>query len=156
MGQRPGLELEVVLTTSPGGTEGLLHVCLRARPFGCGPEQGRGMLERVAPELMRSLRDCLQLSAERRHGERLPFDEAVQVFPVGPDGAVGGPVAARGKDISPGGLGLYLPFPPQSDRLYVEVRPPQQDPLVVPARILHSHPCGEGRYDVGVQFLFDG
>jgi serine/threonine protein kinase len=155
MGQRPGVEVLVHLLPSPTAREGLSRVRLRIQPINCGLPQAKDILNRVGTELFHSLRACLQLPADRREEERLPFAQEVLLYPELPDGSLGEALTACGKDLSLTGMGLYLSCQPTTHRLHVELRPPNRAPVTVPARLLRVHACEEGRYEVGLQFVLD-
>jgi serine/threonine protein kinase len=155
LGSRPSLEVKVRLLPPQSAVAALTPVVATIRPIQCSPQQGEPLLRELGPSLLESLRSYLQASDERTN-QRYPFTQPVRVSPRVEGVQVGEPVGAQGKDISRGGIGLYLPGRPPALDLYIHLpRPTPRLPILVPARVLHTQPCGDGRYVIGVRFLSD-
>jgi hypothetical protein len=156
LGIKPALEVLIQLGVPAATAETLTGVTVQIQPRGCSPEKGAGLLAEVGPQVLASLRTFLQLHAERRSEERFPYPAAVQVHPLLPTGEVGTPFLAQGKDISTGGLGLYLPCRPPSLEVQLQFAPGQRPPVAVPARIVRYQPLADGRVEAGLCFAWDG
>jgi hypothetical protein len=147
--------VQIDLITPPVTTEALSEVILRVRPQDCRPQRGIEPLEQQGPNLIQSLRDHLQLPPDRRAEERIPLAASVQVHPVTDDQGIGEPIAAHLRNICKGGLGLDVPCRPSGEFLLVQLWPAQQAPLMIPVRILHVDPHGDGHYQVGTRFAWE-
>jgi hypothetical protein len=153
LGKSPGLEVGVRLLPPRPETGGLTPVSVTVRPADCRAEQAAELLGEVGPVLLDSVRNYLQAQAMPGQ-ERFPLGRPVRVLPS-IQGRPGEAIAALGKDISLGGMGLYLPCRPPSLEVYLELTPAGGGQAVrVRAQVLQSEPCGDGRLEVEVGFLW--
>src|SRR5262249_14182642 len=109
LGRLPGLNIHVEAQPPRSPYTLMTELLLRVVPSGCRYEEGPAPLEERGPLLIDSLRTHLQAGPERRANPRLAFPQTVQACPVSPDRDLGELVLCQGKDISLGGMGLYLP-----------------------------------------------
>src|SRR5262249_12468172 len=117
LGQAPGLEVGVRLLPAPPEAGALTPVAVTIRPVGCGAAQAAEQLQGLGPVLLDGVRNSLEAQSVPAR-ERFPFTRPVRVCPV-VRGRPGEMIAARGKDISLSGVGLYLPCPPPSPDLHL-------------------------------------
>jgi hypothetical protein len=147
-----GLEVRVHLgrTSGPSGpaTEVLVEALAEA-----AAEQGH-LPELLAPLLAESVRAALRYSPHGRLQERVAWPHALHVCLVDRDGCLGEPIECLGKDISPGGIGFYLPGELPSARLSLHLpETAQTQARVVAARVVRVQGCGEPWYEVGAVLL---
>ena len=73
----------------------------------------------------------------------------VQVVPLYSDGRRDDPIQCRGKDISHGGLGFYMPYDLTTPEILIElpntICPPS---LTIPATLVRAKHCADGWYEV--------
>jgi serine/threonine protein kinase len=112
---------------------------------------GEHLLQELGPRIFDSVRSFLQAEPDRRHEERFQLGKLLRVSPVF-DNDVGEGIVAQGVDISGDGLALFLPCRPQSTELLLDLSCGNGPPLMVPARIVRSEACPDGRYRIGVAF----
>ena len=120
---------------------------MEVRPF--GRDSGLAtQLEEIGPKLLDAVRAALRADPERRGGDRFDCYRTVTVGPCG-----GATLQARVKDVSPGGIGLYLPRRPDSDHLNVYLSPGGGIPTVpVAVHVVRVESCCEG-FEIGGEFL---
>jgi hypothetical protein len=155
LGRQPGVEVQLDFQTPQGAAEELTDVRVRMRAPGFLPDKAAQVLGDAGPALLESLRTALQLDAERRGESRLPYLVTIQVYPLMPTRELGEPIVAQAKDITTQGMGLYLPCRPTTSCLYLQISPPDQAPVRVPACIVRTVPCADGRYEVGTRFTWE-
>jgi serine/threonine protein kinase len=150
-GRGPALEAEVRLR--PGAKTSLTPLTTTLRAVGAPADRANEVLERLGGDLLESLRCFLAAVSERRRQERWPFEQDAQVRPLA-NGAPAGPVvAARTRDVSLSGMGLYVPGPFSASDVLIRLEPPQGGgPLELRAQVVHLAPCPDGRVEVGVRF----
>lgn len=151
----PGLLVQIELRTPRTSDEGLTVVAVRMRPSDCNPDKGIQILESLGPQVLQSVRDHLQLSADRRGEERLEWVDSVQVLPMFRENEIGEAIAAQTRDITSSGLGLELPCRLPCEVLLLQLDLPHRAPFMVPLQVLHSHPLGDGHHIVGARFAWD-
>ena len=155
LGRSPALLVQIDLKAPRLTSEALTDVILRVRPIDCGAERGIELLDDLGPRLLQSLREHLQLPSDRRAEERLPIAVNALVRPIHSPHEIGEGIAAQLRNICKGGLGLDLPCRPPSEFLLVQLCPPQRAPLMVPVKVLHITPHGDGHYYVGTRFAWE-
>jgi hypothetical protein len=153
LGRAPGLDVAVSLPDCPNLGAVLTPLVLTLTPVHCRGGRAEQALEELGPPLLVSLRDFLQAHPERRRQERWPLDCAVEVCPL--EGDAVNVLPGRTKDVSLGGLGLYLSGRPPADRLLLRLDPPGGEPLTVPAVVVRSALCRDGLVEVGVRFTLE-
>ena len=150
-GRTPGLELQVQLIQLSAATP-LQHVTLTLTPFGCRPALATCLLAEWGPRILLSVREYLRAEPEQRAQERLRWDQPLRIHPVGAGQRLSTAIEGVGKDISPSGLGLFVPQLPGVE-VYVQW-PAQQDvaQLAALAHVVRGRECGDGWFEVGVVF----
>ena len=153
-GKQPGLEVGIHLQRPKVASTSLSEVTVHIRPVGCSREQGAKLLKEAGPMLLDSLRAALQANPERRVRQRLRYEKPVRVSPIFVNNQQGQPIAARSKDLSVTGMGLYLPGEPPSTELCLYV-PTGSEIVSVPARVVRIQPCADGSFEIGARFMLD-
>jgi hypothetical protein len=134
----------------------LTDVMVRMRAQGHEPEKAAELLTNAGPPILASLRKFLHLlNTERRIQERVPYPVPVQVFELLRTGELSPPIVAQGKDITTLGMGLYLPYRPKSNTVYLQITPVRHAPVAIPAYVVQVRPCPDGRFEVGTSFAWD-
>jgi serine/threonine protein kinase len=155
LGRLPSLRVRIELTMPRASGEGFMDARIRISPRDCGADRGKELLETYGPQLLRSVRDHLQLPVDRRQEERISWVVPVQVRPLFNGRELGEPFAAMTRDLCNIGLGLELPCRLPSAFLLVELTPPHRAPLTLPLQVLHEQSLGDGRYYVGGRFAWE-
>jgi hypothetical protein len=153
LGRQAGLEVRVRLRQSPAPTGKLTEVDVEMTPHGGGEARRAQLLWQGAPPLLESLRRHLQARPEQRHQPRLVCQQPLSVADVRGGLELAPPVPCQGKDISPLGIGFFLPDQPSGSQVYLNLDgAPAAVALGVLARIVRARPCGDGWYEVGAAF----
>jgi serine/threonine protein kinase len=153
LGRHPELEVRLHLGAAWPRWKAT-DVDVEVRPRDCGRTQGSELLQGVAPRLVENIRAALKVSNSGRVHERQPWRHPLQVCSVHADGTVGSPVECQGKDISPGGIGFYLPGEMPSPQLSLRLPETALGPArTLPARVVRVETCGKRWYEVGAVLL---
>ncbi len=153
-GRQPALEVRIRLGTMRLLAGPAAEVQVEVRPHDAGPGQGDELVELLAPMLAESVRTALLVCQRGRQQERVAWPHLLQVSSVERDGSLGQPVECRGKDISPRGIGFFLPGELPSARLSLRLpETPQTPAMTIPARVVRVQGCGEQWYEVGAVLL---
>jgi hypothetical protein len=156
-GRLVGLEVNVRLRQPPAPVAKLTQVDVVMKPHGAARQQRAQLLWEVGPRLLESLRNHLQARPEQRHQPRLLCHKPVRVAPVRPGLKLAEPFEVRGKDISPAGIGFFLPNQPPSAEVYLNLANLSLAASVgMLAHIVRVQPCGDGWYEVGAAFPVNG
>jgi serine/threonine protein kinase len=156
-GRYPGLDVRISLRTltAPGSSAdpsspGPTTMRVEIKPSNCSRDQGAGLLNILGPLLLEGVRTAFHASGSRRTSERVVWPYPLKVRSVYPDGTLGDTIECLGKDISPTGIGFYLPseLPTSQVRLHLP-RTPQTPAATVTAKIMRVQECGNGWYEVG-------
>ena len=151
-GKQVGLEVEIRLSRPSAAQVKHTEVNVCIKPVGCGKKQADIMLREVGPTLLSSLRAYLQALPEMRREERHACPHPLQIRPANSRG-VGEAIVCRGKDISLGGIGLYLANEPRCERMMVQlVSAPGVESIEVPMRVVRTQRCANGWFEVGALF----
>ncbi|MFO0965443.1 MAG: protein kinase [Gemmataceae bacterium] len=130
-----------------------LEVRLTIDAFKTNPKRSAQLIEDIGPGVIDALRTALMVNAEKRTQERFLWPHPVTVIPLDPDGRRQEPIACRGKDISPGGMGLYFPHDVNTIDVLLELPNLEDGATVeVPGALVRAKCCADGWYDVGVLF----
>jgi serine/threonine protein kinase len=155
LGKRPpGLLMEIRWARARPPASPYPEIVARLRPADGQYKPDLDRLKEVGPGLLDDLRNMLGGHSDRRKQERVLWTYPVQAALLGEDGTPGEAFSCQGKDLSLTGMGLYLPQVPADARLQLLLSGPQQeeDPLVIHARCVRLHECGEGWFEAGVLF----
>ncbi len=155
LGRLPSLLLEIELSKPVIGDASILDVLFRLLPCHCGRDKDGEVLEKVAPHLLRSLRDYLQLLPDQRSEERFAWNAELRVQPIRGDAEFGDAFVASAHDLCRNGLGLELPCRPTSDLFLIQCLTSDRPPLALPFKLIHAHPLGNGRYFAGGRFAWE-
>jgi len=156
-GQRLGLEIEIQLVTAHRTATRRTEVSVIIRPFGCNREHATRLLAETGPAILESIRTYLQACPEQRGQDRLSISQPLRVSPVLADMQLAQPIECVGKDISTRGIGFFLPHPPSTAQVYINLPElPQIASVAGLAQIVRGQPCGDGWYEVGAFFAGDG
>ncbi len=152
-GRHVGLEIEVKLTPPVRATQKLSEVLVVIRPFGCGGTRAKQLLEEMGPALLERLRLHLQARPDQRAQERLLWNPPLRVVPVVAGAMTADTIDCVGKDISPRGIGFFLPRPLAASHFYIsQPSLPQLADVAALARVVRGQRCPDGWYEVGAQF----
>jgi hypothetical protein len=156
-GRRIGLEIEIECVPAKRGGSRRHEVVVVVRPFGCSQAQATQLLAETGPAIVDSVRKYLQACPEQRGQDRLAIKQPLRVSPVLPGMQLAEPIQCMGKDISTHGIGFYLPHPPTTSQVYINLPElPQLASLAGLAHIVRGQPCGDGWYEIGASFAGDG
>jgi serine/threonine protein kinase len=153
--QQPVLETRVQFRPPREAHETLSEVYVEVIARHCGSEQAAEVLTQQGLPMIESLRHCLQVGPERRESPRLPLDRSLKVRPVLDEDRVGDALLVQTKDVSTGGLGLYLPHRPATNFLLVQLPYTGEGgaQVGVPAEVKRIVECGNGSFEVGLRFV---
>jgi hypothetical protein len=151
-GKRAGVEVVVRLTNTATAAEPGTEVTATVKPLRGNEPASRGFIQELGNDILASLHTLLVDSGRRRH-ERLAWPHALKVTPVGADGKRAEPIDGCGKDISPRGIGFYLPQELKTSELLLELPNRFQPPsIAIAARVVRVKRCADGWYEAGALF----
>ena len=85
--------------------------------------------------------------------DRLLWPHGLYVIPLQPNGTQDEAILCRGKDISPTGIGFYLPHELMTADVLIELPNTLHPPMIlIPATLVRANRCADGWYDVGAIF----
>jgi hypothetical protein len=152
-GRQVGLEVNVKLQHPPAPVTKLTQVDVVMRPHGAAQAQRAQLLWGLGPRLLESLRNHVHARPEQRHQPRLLCQQPVRVSPARAGLQLATPLEVQGKDISPTGIGFFLPDQPLTPQVYLNLGADSfAASLGLLARIVRVQPCGDGGYEVGAAF----
>jgi hypothetical protein len=155
-GNRAGVEVLVRLTPANFAADAppqpATLVAASIKPLGGNEPESRRLSAQLGRDILASLRRLLVDSGRRRH-ERLAWPQALKVTPLLKDGTLGPCIDGCGKDISPCGIGFYVPTELKASDVLIElpndVHPPS---ITAPARVIRVKRCADGWCEVGALF----
>jgi serine/threonine protein kinase len=153
LGRQPGLELDIRLAPcdSPSGKS--IEATVQIKPFGANPKHAAELLNELGPLFLESVRACLQVPANQRKEKRESCHQPLHARALFEGGSTGDPIECQTKDISPSGIGLYLPCALQTTRILIDLPALSADPATtVAANIVRVERRGDGWYEVGALF----
>jgi hypothetical protein len=134
----------------------LTEVTVVMRYLGHRHDEGRRMLDHLAPTLLSDLHNHLLATPERRVRERFAFPHELRVLPVYRNLQPGEPIAGVGKDISTIGIGLFTPEAPPTSQVYICPDAADDAPaFVIPAAVTRVQRREDGCYELGARFVLD-
>jgi serine/threonine protein kinase len=111
------------------------------------------LVREVGPLLLDSLRSQLEAYPERRTQERVSWPHPVRATFLLAENAPGETIEGRGKDISLGGMGLYLPRAPAGSQIQLELlTPSRSEPIALSGHCIRVQRCSDGWFETGVLF----
>ncbi len=152
LGRQTGIEIDIRLTRVNPASATPIEVSATLRTIGCGEKQSRKILEDTGAAILESLRQLLLVNSNKRTQGRLLWPHKVIIIPLQRNGEKDAPVECRGKDISRGGLGFYLPEELDTADVLIELPNPIHPGVVIPATLVRAKRCADGWYDVGALF----
>jgi serine/threonine protein kinase len=153
IGRQAGLKLCVQLARQHALSATPIVVTVTIQASGHSKKKAAQLVEEMGATLVEGLRTFLLVNSEKRTQDRLLWPHPVEVCGIEADGTVGSPVLCRGKDISLGGIGFYLPheLPTAQVLIRLPTLPPAQR-VAIPATVVRAQRCADGWYDVGALF----
>jgi serine/threonine protein kinase len=156
IGQQPGLDVHVQLARPHVLAATPIDVTLTIQAVCCGPKKAAQLVKDLGTSLLDGLRASLLVNSEKRTQDRLLWPYPIEVCAIEKDGTVGPPIVCRGKDISLGGIGFYLPHELPTSQVLVHLPAGvHSQPLTIPATLVRALRCADGWYDVGALFRLE-
>ncbi|HYT91413.1 MAG TPA: PilZ domain-containing protein, partial [Gemmataceae bacterium] len=153
IGRQPVLQVRIHLSRPHALSATPIDVNVELKTLHCGKKRAAQLLQDVGAPLLENLHAHLLMNSEKRTQDRLLWPYPVEICCVLPDGKLSDPIECRGKDISPSGIGFYLPHELPTSQVCVNlptmIHPPH---LSVPATLVRAYRCADGWYDVGALF----
>jgi hypothetical protein len=107
----------------------------------------------VGPLVLDSLRSHLEAYPERRDQERVAWPHPVRATFLLDQNTSSESVEGKGKDLSLGGIGLYLRRAFAGSQVHLELfRPSRSESIVVHGHCVRVQLCGDGWFETGVLF----
>jgi hypothetical protein len=157
LGKKSGLEIRLAFQPSTDGLTQMSWAAVTIQPFGAPNPYTPQKLDEIVPQLLVSLRDVLQYAPEQHVQVRWPCSTTFDVYPIGPDRTVIGPLAATCKDVSYTGIGFWVAQRPAAKLAYLHFKTfADLEPLALLIRIVRAEPCSGGGYKVGAGFEIAG
>jgi serine/threonine protein kinase len=153
LGRGPTLDVDVMLFPPRSSVEAAIPVVVTIQAMRMSKAKGEEALHEIGPELLRSVRNYLQIHSGAAQ-ERYPFRETVEVVPrSGP--MRGDAIVARGRDIGRSGMTLALPISLAGQHVSVRLPTPgTEGSFRVPATVERTTPSQEeGCYDTEIAFV---
>lgn len=152
LGSAPGLTVEVRWTHPRPGSATLPELSVRIRAEK-KESSDQNLTHEVGPLILDSLRSQLEAYPERRTQERVSWPHPVRAAFLSDDNVRGEMLDGKGKDISLGGMGVYLPRAPVGARIELELLPPARtEPILLSGHCVRVQRCGDGWFEIGVLF----
>jgi serine/threonine protein kinase len=151
-GRQAALEVDIRLRRASPTSATPIEVAVTMRTAHCGAKHGRKVLEESGPGILENLRQVLLVNSNKRTQGRLAWPHPVRIIPLLPNGERAAAVDCRGKDISQGGLGFYLPDELDTTDVLIELPNSAHADVSIPATLVRAKKCADGWYDVGALF----
>jgi serine/threonine protein kinase len=153
LGGARGLLVDVRWTRTRLGSASLPEVTVRVRRPDKKDRTNEALIHEIGPLLVDSLRSQLEAYPERRTQERVPWAHPVRAtFGISAD-MPRECIEGKGKDISLGGMGLFLPRAPAGSEIQLELRSPSRsEPIVLSGHCVRVQRCSDGWFETGVLF----
>ena len=158
-GTTGGVDVFVSIKPHEASPKHLAEATFVFRPAHCGPKLAQRIREELAPAMVKSLRECLNVKSERRGEDRVPFayELTVRHRPTGQP-----PVEHRctGVNLSKRGLAFLSPVALERREVRILFNLPQSEPEPPMAVFLKAHvnrcrPLPDGRFEIGAEFTRD-
>lgn len=153
LGREPGLQIEVRLQRGTFGV-GLSEIFIQLQPAHCDKDTAIQLLEESGPVLLASLRTYLQPIPERRAEPRIVYEHQLELRPVLSNKTLGEPLVALSKDVSMGGMRLWLPETLSVAQVCIQLPQPNKAGVVPAlANVRNIQPMDDGGCELGVRFV---
>jgi serine/threonine protein kinase len=153
LGGAPGVLVEIRWSRPRPASTTLPEVTVRVRGADKKTKPDDALIKEVGPLLLESLRSQLEAYPERRNQERVPWPHPVRAAFLLAEDTLGETIEGRGKDISLGGMGLYLPRAPAGSQIHIELTTPARgEPVVLSGHCVRVQRCSDGWFETGVLF----
>jgi hypothetical protein len=131
----------------------LPEVSVRIRSCDGKDQFDKTLIHQVGPLILDSLRSQLDAFPERRTQERVSWPHPVRAAFLRSEDEFDETIDGKGKDISLGGMGLYLPRAPALSRIRLELYAPSRgEPIVLSGHCVRLQRCSDGWFEAGVLF----
>jgi hypothetical protein len=152
-GSQPKLELLVEMARVNPMCATPIKIKVSLCALNCSKQKALGLFEKIGSEILESLQEYLLVDPNKRAKDRLFWPHAVKVIPLNRAGEEEEPIQCRGKDLSPTGMGFYMPHDLMTAMVLIELpNPSNSTPVKIPAGIVRAKRCADGWYDVGALF----
>ncbi len=153
LGGAQGLLVDIRWSRPRPASNTLPEVSVRVR---CPDKKNKAddpLVKEVGPLLLDSLRSQLEAYPERRTQERVAWPHPVRAAFLLADDKLGETIEGRGKDLSLGGMGLYLPRAPAGSQVHLELlTPSRSEALALSGHCVRVQRCSDGWFETGVLF----
>jgi hypothetical protein len=153
LGGAPRLLVGIRWTRPKPGSPTLPEVSVRVRGADKKGKPDDALINELGPLLIDSLRSQLEAFPERRAQERIAWTHSVRATFLSADDKPGETIEGRGKDLSLGGMGLYLPRAPAGSPVNLELLTPSRvEPIILSGYCVRVQRCSDGWFETGVLF----
>jgi len=152
MGRQSGIAIGICLNRINPVSATPIAVSVILEMIHCGQKQGRKVLEEMGPGILENLRQLLLIKSNKRTLNRFLWPHEVIVTPISHDGDKEEPISCKGKDISQGGLGFYIPHELENPDILITLPESVHPGVSIPATLVRARRCADGWYDVGALF----
>ncbi len=154
MGLRIRLQFKLPEKNKPG----LAELTTTITPIGIGRRLMELFHRSSGPDILESVRKCLNAVPERRGAARFPLTMPIHVRHRA-SGQRPAEFECKTKDVSQTGIGLLSPAPMETGEVRVVLRLPGTDaeapPIVLRANVKRCQPLNNGWYEIGASFMTD-
>ncbi len=139
LGRQPVLEIDVRLARVNPMSATPVEITAQVRALYCNSKQSRDLLQQTGTAVIEALQSHLLVDSDKRVQDRLLWPHGLHVIPLQPDGIQDEPILCRGKDISPTGIGFYLPHELMTADVLIELPNTLHPPAVmIPATLVRA------------------
>ncbi len=150
---RPGVALEVKVTSAFNSPKYFAEACLSVYPTGGERERVAKLLVNLTPRFVESLRGYMQANAEQRGQDRWGCPQPLHVYPVRRDLEFEEILEGMSRNISLGGVSIRVAKKPSTEQVYLHWhKSPAASSFAVLARIVRTQPMIGGGFEIGGVF----
>ncbi|MCI0377707.1 MAG: PilZ domain-containing protein [Gemmataceae bacterium] len=157
-GKQMGIRIRLQFKLPEKNKAGLAELTTTLTPIGIGRRLMELFHKTSGPDILESVRKCLNAVPERRGAARFPLTIPIHVRHRA-SGQRPAEFECKTKDLSQTGIGLLSPAPMENGELRVVLRLPGADaqapPIVLRANVKRCRPLDNGWYEIGASFLTD-
>jgi hypothetical protein len=106
----------------------------------------------VGPKILESLHAYLQDCKDQRQNQRLVLNQPLKVSPVFGVDELADPIDCIAKDISPTGIGIFLPQWLPASQIYINLPNSQLASYAGLAQVVRKEIRSDGWYEIGASF----